>query len=152
MPTALLGTPVKLDIGNSAILTIDASGNVTLAPYPGGTLNVAGAAVGARIPVQTIAGDGAITIPVDGASCVLLTKGSAAAITLAAPSVAQNGTVIYVQSLTGFAHVITSPVDGFNAKGSSGTATAATTFIGLLMLVADGGHWYTMSRNLWTIA
>lgn len=151
MPTALLGTPVQVSLGNSAILDIDASGNVALAPYPGKTLNVSGAATGLRSPVQIIAGDGAITIPDNGFSCVLLTKGSAAAITLAAPSVGQNGTIICVQSLTAFAHVITCP-DGFNAKGSSGTATAATTFIGLLMLVADSGHWYTMSRHLWTIA
>ena len=101
---------------------------------------------------QTISGDGAITIPTGDHAFVLLTKGSAAAITIAAPALADNGKVINVKSNTAFAHVITSSVDGFNAKGSSGTATAATAFTGELMLVADTGHWYTFSQNLWTIA
>lgn len=101
---------------------------------------------------QTIAGDGAISIPSGDQAHVLLTKGSAAAITIPAPAVADNGKVIYVKSNTSFAHVITQGTVGFNAKGSSGTATAATPFTGTLMLVANAGNWYTFGQNLWTIA
>lgn len=156
MPRTIMaepGTAIDIAIGNKAILSVDTSGNVTLAPATGGLLSLTGVLTGGIKPtVQAIAGDGAITIPTDGTSVVLLSKGSAAAITIAAPTVAQNGTIIFVRSLTGFAHVITCATDGFNAKGSSGTATAATTFTGLLMLYADAGHWYALSQNLWTIA
>lgn len=101
---------------------------------------------------QTIAGDGAITVPETDFAFVLLTKGSAAAITIGVPTTADNGKMIAVHSSTAFAHVITQSTVGFNAKGSSGTATAATPFTGLLLLVAQGGNWYTFGQNLWTIA
>jgi hypothetical protein len=134
------GTPGSFDIGNVPVLSWDASGNVSLLG-------------GAIIPLQTITGDGAIVLPATGMGVVLLTKGSAAAITIAAPTaVVDDGKTIFVKSTTAFAHVITSAVDGFNAKGSSGTATAATPFTGLLHLYASNGHWYTLGQNLWTIA
>ncbi len=76
--------------------------------------------------VQVISGDGAITIK---EGTVYLTKGTAAAITLAAPTAGlpsaggDDGKELRVITTTAAAHVITSSVDGFNAKGSSGTAT-----------------------------
>lgn len=71
-------------------------------------------------PLQLLSGDGAITIR-DG--LVILSKDSAAAITLAAPSVLEDGKQLTIITSTAFAHVITGSVVGFNAKGSSGTIT-----------------------------
>ncbi len=94
--------------------------------------------------IQAITGDGAITIQ---NATVILSKGSAAAITLAAPT---NGThdgyTIKVISASAFAHVITGGVDGFNAKGSSGTLTFGGAKGDSVTLVAYGGHWYTASK------
>lgn len=144
------GYPLQIKIGQDAIIAVDASGNVTLDGAASGALKVRG---GVAPPVETIPGDGAITIPAGGFGVVLLTKGAAAAITLADPtSPAQDGTIIMVKSLTAFAHVITAAGDGFNAKGAAGTATANGAFTGLLILYADSGHWYTLGENLWTIA
>lgn len=53
----------------------------------------------------TISGDGAIDISLG--DLFLLTKGSAAAITLADPVAADNGRVICIRSGSAFAHVIT---------------------------------------------
>jgi hypothetical protein len=135
-------------------------GNIQLEPSPGrdvkiilsegGKLNLSG---GGFLPsVQLITGDGAITVPDNGESYVILSKGSAAAITIPVPTAAQNGTRIHVMTTSAYAHVITQSTVGFNAKGSSGTATAATTFIGELVLYAYAGNWYTFGRYLWTIA
>lgn len=93
---------------------------------------------------QAITGDGAITIQ---NAYVVLSKGSAAAITLAAPtSGTHDGIVIEVISLTAFAHVITSGVDGFNAKGSSGTLTFGGAVGDSVRLRANGGHWYVVGK------
>lgn len=135
-------------------------GNVQIEPTPGadvkivlsggGKLDLSG---GGFLPaVQLITGDGAITVPSNGESWVILSKGSAAAITIPVPTAAQNGTRIHVMTSSAYAHVITQATVGFNAKGSSGTATAATTFIGDLVLFAYAGNWYTFGRYLWTIA
>jgi hypothetical protein len=53
----------------------------------------------------TISGDGAIDISLG--DLFVLTKGSAAAITLADPTAADNGRVITIRSGSAFAHVIT---------------------------------------------
>ena len=100
--------------------------------------------------IQAITGDGAITIQ---NATVVLSKGSAAAITLAAPT---NGThdgyIIRVIASSAQAHVITGGVDGFNAKGSSGTATFGGAKGDSVTFVAYGGHWYTLSKVNVTIA
>jgi hypothetical protein len=129
--------------------TIDAKGT--------GTLTLNGTATGAvLIPkgrvtpsVETIAGDGAITIQ---SGTVLLTKGSAAAITLAAPS-AQDGTIIEITSTTDFEHVVT-------VTGGlwDGTATTNTTITfpavagGAVRIIAFGTDWYVLSNQGTTIA
>jgi hypothetical protein len=99
---------------------------------------------------QAITGDGAITIQ---NATVYLSKASAAAITLAAPtSGTHDGIRITVIALTAQAHVITSGVDGFNAKGSSGTATMGGAIGDSVTFEADSGHWYTVSKINVTIA
>lgn len=100
--------------------------------------------------LATITGDGAITI---ANGIVTLTKGSAAAITLAAPS-SQDGTRITVQSNSDFAHVITCPsaiiLDG--TTGANTTATFAAFKGASITLVASGVTWLVESSNLVTCA
>jgi len=93
---------------------------------------------------QVLSADGAITIK-DGV-CVI-TKGTAIAATLAAPIAGlptaggDDGRILHIVSRTAAAHVITSPVVGFNAKGSSGTATFAANIGSCCNLVAYNGNW-----------
>lgn len=92
--------------------------------------------------VETITGDGAITIQ---SGTVLLTKGSAAAITLAAPS-SQDGTIITITSTTAFAHVVT--VTGGMWDGTATTNTTATFPAvqgGAITLIAFGTDWYVLN-------
>lgn len=100
--------------------------------------------------IQAITGDGAITI--QNAS-VFLSKGSAAAITLAAPTAGtHDGIIIRVVAISAQAHVITGGVDGFNAKGSSGTITFGGAIGDSVTLVAYNGHWYTLAAINATVA
>ena len=128
--------------GTDENMTIDAKG--------AGTLTLNGTATGKTVigkaqitpQVQTIAGDGAITIQ---SGTVLLTKGSAAAITLDAPS-SQDGTIIEVTSTTDFQHVIT--VTGGMWDGTATTNTTATfpaVAGGAIRLIAFGTSWYVLS-------
>lgn len=99
---------------------------------------------GAIGTVQALTGDGAITIQ---NAYVVLSKGSAAAITLAKPTAGtHDGIVIQVIAISAQAHVITGSVDGFNAKGSSGTLTFGGAIGDSVTLRAYNGHWYTTSR------
>ena len=99
---------------------------------------------------QAITGDGAITIQ---HATVYLSKAGAAAITLAAPtSGTHDGLRITVIATSAQAHVITSGVDGFNAKGSSGTATFGGAIGDSVTFEADAGHWYTVATRNVTIA
>jgi len=92
-----------------------------------------------RRPQQIMAANGAITL-VDGE--VFITKGSAAALTLAAPPVAMDGANLLIQSTTAFAHTITQTTPGFNG-GSTGSDVV--TFGGAigdaLLLTAYQGVW-----------
>lgn len=93
---------------------------------------------GVRLPIQVISGDGAITIK---SGAVFLTKGSAAAITLAAPTaVTDDGKVLYVISGSAFAHVLT--ITG--AAGGSGqdVGTFGTAINDGCCLIARNGTWY----------
>lgn len=99
---------------------------------------------------QAITGDGAITIQ---NATVLLSKAGAGAITLAAPTAGTHDLIeIEVITLTAQAHVITSAVDGFNAKGSSGTVTFTAAIGNSVRLKAWNGHWYTVGKNGVTVA
>lgn len=98
--------------------------------------------VGAR---QAITGDGAITVQ---NAYVILSKATAAAITIAAPTAGtQDGLTIQVITATAQAHVITCATDGFNAKGSSGTCTFTAAIGNSVTLRADTGHWYTVVKT-----
>lgn len=104
-------------------------------------------AAGQVAPIQTITGDGAITV---NCGFVLLSKGSAAAITIALPD--QDGQWIYVVTSTAQAHVITQGTDGFNAKGSSGTCTFTAAIGNAVLLVSQGGHWWAPVKTGVTLA
>ena len=100
---------------------------------------------------QAITGDGAITIA--NKSTVWLSKAGAGAITLAAPtSGTHDGWEITVISMTAQAHVITGGVVGFNAKGSSGTATFGGAIGDSVTFVARTGNWYSKDKVNVTIA
>lgn len=93
--------------------------------------------------IQAIAGDGAITIQT---GTVLLSKGSAAAITIAAPTATTHDRIqIEVIALTAQAHVITCATVGFNAKGSSGTLTFGGAKGDSVKLRAYNGNWYVVA-------
>lgn len=106
-----------------------------------GTLTVTGEIVangGVQRPIQVISGDGAITIK-DGT--VFLTKGSAGAITLAAPTaVTDDGCMLTIIAASAQAHVVT--VTG--AAGGSGQDVG--TFGGAIndstTLIARNALWY----------
>lgn len=105
---------------------------------------------GQKDTTTVIIGDGAITI---APGTIALTKGSAAAITLAAPTpTTHDGYVLRIYSETAFAHVITSGVDGINAKGSSGTITLGGAKGDSVTLVARNGHWWTLAKVNATVA
>lgn len=71
--------------------------------------------------VQEVASaDGAITIPDRGEKIVVITKGSACALTLGTPSTAQNGVKLTFVSATAYAHTVTASTIGFNDLGASG--------------------------------
>lgn len=101
--------------------------------------------------VTTISGDGAITI---AEGIVKLTKGSAAAITLAAPTAAQEGTTIRVISNSAFAHVITATglLDDGVTGGSKNTATFGAFAGASIELVAINLKWSVLAKNVVTVA
>jgi hypothetical protein len=103
-------------------------------------------------PFVTISGDGAVTLV---PSTVYLTKGSAAAITVAAPGTAGIGTVITITTGSNFAHVVTFTGTTLNdgTAGANSTWTSAAvqgssiTFVGVTATL-----WNVVSFNLGTIA
>ena len=100
--------------------------------------------------VQLISGDGAITIQ---NALVILSKGSAAAVTLGIPTTAQNGTRITVMAITAQTHVVTCATIGFNALDASGdVATFGGAIADGFSFVAYGGEWYTTHNTNVTIA
>lgn len=84
----------------------------------------------------------------------ILTKGSAAAMTLAAPTTANNGTRITIQAGSAFAHVVTATglIEDGVTGGAKNTYTTAA-FVGSgATLEAYGGKWLLLSKNLGTTA
>lgn len=102
--------------------------------------------------LTTIAGDGAITI---ASGTVLLTKGSAAAITIAAPGAGGIGTRITITTGSDFAHVVTftggTLWDGTAGANTTWTA-AAVQGSSLTVIATTAVKWNVESFNLGTIA
>lgn len=109
-----------------------------------------GTATSKRV-VTDIAGDGAITI---APGIVTLSKGSAAAITLAAPAAGDDGTVITIIAKSAYAHVVTFTGtklnNGTNAKQLKATTAA---YIGSgVSVVAMNQEWHLIGNTAATIA
>lgn len=88
-----------------------------------------------------ISAAGAIAIE-DGVK--VITASSAIALTLAAPTTAQNGTIITIMSSTAYAHTITF-TGGTLVNGTTGTHTTGTcaAYVGAtLRVIAYNGQWY----------
>jgi hypothetical protein len=93
------------------------------------------------LPSQVISADGAITIK---SGTVLITKGSAAAITLAAPTATtDDGKRLRVVSTTAFAHTVTQTTPGFNnGSTASDVGTFGTAVGNSFECEAYQGVWY----------
>lgn len=117
------------------------------------TVNYPHRSKGGPDEIVTLAGDGAI--PVDTDSFTLLTKGSAAAVTVAAPGAANIGRKLIISAGSNFAHVVTftgtTLADGTTGLNSTWTAAA---FIGssLTVRAITATQWVVESFNLGTIA
>ena len=101
--------------------------------------------------ITLASGDGAVAL-VQGV--VVVTKGSAAALTLAAPTAAQNGLTLTVTSATAFAHTLTAT--GLIEDGVTGGAKNAGTFAAFagatIVLMAYNLKWHTVSLKAVTVA
>ena len=108
-------------------------------------------AYGTQEPISLAAADGAITAR---GGVVLITKGSAAALTLAAPtSGTDDGKTLAIVSTTAFAHTITQTTPGFNNNStSSDVGTFAAAKGNGLTLVAYAGAWYVVGNIGVTLA
>lgn len=98
--------------------------------------------------VQVASANGAVTIPARGRKLVIITKGTAAALTLAAPTATtHDGVEIVFVSTTAAAHTVTATTIGFNAGDA---ASDVGTFGGAigdgLACVAYQGEWYTTNN------
>lgn len=115
------------------------------------TPTITGGTSTTKAVVTTIAGDGAITI---AAGAVVLTKGSAAAITLAAPAAGDVGTQLRIYAGSAFAHVVTATglIDDGVTGGSKTTLTFGA-FVGssITLEAVQVGKWAVTAKNVVTI-
>jgi hypothetical protein len=139
-----IGTGSGFSVNGTEVVATFASGVALTAPV------IAGGTSTAQEVVTTIAGDGAITI---ATGIVVLTKGSAAAITLAASTAV--GTRITIVAGSAWAHVVTATglLDDGITGGSKNTATFGA-FVGsaITLIVAQTGKWAVESKNVVTVA
>lgn len=91
-------------------------------------------------PVQVCSADGAITIP---SGQVLITKGSAAALTLAAPTA--NGLRLKITATTAHAHTVDLATSGVDA-GAADVGTFGGAAHDHVELVSYNSHWYVASK------
>lgn len=88
--------------------------------------------------------DGAIAVK---EGCVFITKGSAAALTLAVPTAGlpnaggDDGRVLQIKSTGAFAHTVTTPANGINGNKHVATFSGAVT--DYIELIAYNGVWTT---------
>ncbi|MEN6567194.1 MAG: hypothetical protein ABFC57_12940 [Veillonellales bacterium] len=95
--------------------------------------------------------DGAIAISPGIAE---LAKTSAAVMTIAAPTTAQDGTIITILNSTAYAHVVTF-TGGTLVNGTSAAKTTATfpaNVGGSIRIIARGGKWYLNGYTSVTLA
>lgn len=104
------------------------------------------------------AGSGVTAYAVSGALAVsqhtaMITKAGVAAMTLAAPTAAQEGMTLVVVSQTAYAHTITATglIDDGVTGGSKTTATFAAFAGAAITLMASNLKWAVISKNVVTI-
>lgn len=104
--------------------------------------------------VEAASANGAISIPTRGRKIVFITKGTAAALTLAAPTATtHDGVEIVIVSTTAAAHTVTATTIGFNAGDTSKDVGTFGAAIGNgLTCVAYQGEWYVTSNINVTLA
>ena len=95
--------------------------------------------------------DGAIAIP-DQNTLVVLTKAGVAAMTLAAPSKAQDGLQVTILSATANAHTVTYTAGFYGDTTSSDVATFAAKVGASMTIQAQGGKWGVVSLANVTLA
>jgi hypothetical protein len=101
-------------------------------------------------PAQAYATTGAITVMPGLAT---LGSGGAIAMTLAAPTAAQDGMVIDMVVITAQAHTVTATTIGFNAGGAATDLCTFTAAIGNQISVrAYNGNWYILSARNCTLS
>ena len=83
-----------------------------------------------------------------------LTKGSAGAYTLAAPTAAQEGNRLLILNQSAYAHVVTATnlLDDGVTGGAKDTATFGAFVGASLDLIAVNLKWHVVSKNVCTIA
>lgn len=123
--------PLSLFGLNTDFMTI-APGNLVEIPPTTDTLTTYGA-------------DGAITLP-NKDTTIFITKATAAALTLADPTVTMNGIKVLVQAQTAAAHTVSNSAgSGYNGSGASADIATYGGGIGDSMyIVADNGKWNTV--------
>lgn len=94
--------------------------------------------------VQIASAAGAIAIK---PSTVFITKGTAAAMTLAAPTAGtHDGVEIVIVAATAAAHTVTNSSPGFNGAGTSGDVATFGGAVGdNIRVVAYNGKWHVLS-------
>lgn len=110
------------------------------------TGNVTGDVTGAvQETVNVYSADGAISI---ASQIAVITKGTAAAMTLAAPTpTTHDGIVIKIVSSTAAAHTITATTIGFNAADAAGDVATLGAAIGNgLVVMAYQGEWLVLNN------
>ena len=100
--------------------------------------------------VTTISGDGAVDITLG--DYFRLTKGSAAAITIADPVAADNGRVVMIVSASAFAHTITVAGGIGGAGGTDDVITFTNRAAASVTLKAVNGAWWVVGSYLSAIA
>ena len=100
--------------------------------------------------VETISTNGAISIPARGEKTVYITRSSAGAYTLAAPtSGVHDGVRITIMSATAFAHTVTATTVGTNDGGTaSDVATFGAAKGNNLTLEAYAGDWWVVGTSV----
>lgn len=106
------------------------------------TGNVTGAV---QLTPVVYSADGAISI---ASQLAVITKGTAAALTLAAPTATtHDGIIIEIVSTTAAAHTVTATTIGFNATDAAGDVGTFGAAIGNgLRVVAYQGEWYVLNN------
>lgn len=139
--------PSNMDTSEAALLAMQAKIGVD-----GSTVSTTLDYKVRRLVATTYAADGAITK--DPALLHVLTKSSAGAYTLAAPTSAQEGMTLRIVAGSAQAHVVTATglLDDGVTGGSKNTATFAAFIGSSLTLVAYNLKWIVLSKNAVTVA